>query len=399
MTLPDDTSLRQDSAPSGNRSMTLDDALPAAGPDAGRVRLVILLIVTLLLLAVVGLYVRASSKTNHVALTQAPKPVSVEKAKATTFRPVRTYVGTTNPWNAAKVGPQYVSAYVGTVLVRPGAAVKQGQVLATLDCRNASAASREMAARARALEERQAAVEHETQRTKELTAGGFASANEVEQLTAKSASEKAEVESLRASLVSRSLEVDDCILRAPFAGEVSERFVDPGAYLRPGNPVATVIDRSMVRISADAPESDFTIVGPGTPVQIEVDASGAKTEAVVSRRAPAADDTTRTVHFEIDVANANHVLPVGTTARLTIHVGEPKTATSVPLKAATLRGDKATLFVVDGGVAKRTNVAVLGEQSGLLYVDPTLPAGSAVVVEGRALLDDNDKVTAKELAP
>ena len=361
-----------------------------------QLRTAILLGIALVLAVMVGLYWRASSRTNHVALSSAAKPVSVEKAKATTFRPVRTYIGTTAAWNAARVGPQYVSAYVGTVLVRPGAVVKRGEVLATLDCRNASAATREIAARAHAIEERQAAIQHEAERTKEMQQGGFASANELEQLTAKSAAEKAEAESMRASLVSRSLEVDDCVLRAPFAGEVSERFVDPGAYLRPGNPVATVIDRNQVRIVADAPESDFTIVAPGTPIAIEVEATGRKLRGTISRRAPAADDATRTVHFEVDVPNANHDLPVGSTARLSIDVGEPQPAAEIPLRAATVRGDKATLFTVQGDVAKSEVLTVLGEAGGSLFVEPKLKAGTPVVVEGRALLDDGDKVAAKE---
>jgi membrane fusion protein, multidrug efflux system len=364
--------------------------------DDKRVRFGVVAGVGLLVIAMIGMYWRAASRTNHVALATSARPVSVEKAKASSFRPVRTYIGTTASWNAARVGPQYVSAYVGTVLVRPGAIVKRGEVLATLDCRNASAATREIAARAHAIEERQAAIQHEAERTKEMQAGGFASANELEQLTAKSASEKAEAESMRASLVSRSLEVDDCVLRAPFAGEVAERFVDPGAYLRPGNPVATVIDRNQVRITADAPESDFTIVAPGTPVKIEVEATGAKMQAVVSRRAPAADDQTRTVRFEIDVPNANHALPVGSTARLTIEVGEPQPATEVPLRAATVHGDKATLFSVRGDVAKSETVHVFGESGGSLFVDPKLAAGTPIIVEGRALLDDGDKVAAKE---
>jgi RND family efflux transporter MFP subunit len=352
-----------------------------------------------LLLVVVALYLRSVARTDHVALSDAPRPVSVERAQAASFRPLRSYVGTTAPWNSAKVGPQYVSAYVGAVLVRPGALVQRGQVLATLDCRNASAASKEIAARAKALEERQAAVEHETQRTKELSAGGFASENEVEQLSARSASEKAEVESLRASLISRSLEVDDCILRAPFVGEVTERYVDPGAYLRPGNPVAAVIDRSTLRISADAPESDFNVVRPGTPVEIEVEAVGMRLQTTVSRRAPAADDVTRTVHFEIDIPNVDRKLPANATARVHIHVGEPHPATVVPLRAAVVRGDKATLFTVESGRAKRVTVPVLGEEDGRLYVDPKLSAQTLVVVEGRALLEDGAAVAPKELAP
>ncbi|HEX8950865.1 MAG TPA: efflux RND transporter periplasmic adaptor subunit, partial [Polyangia bacterium] len=335
---------------------------------AGGVRLVILVGVCVVLAAMIGMWLRAAARTNHVALASAARRVSVEKAKAATFRPVHTYIGTTAAWNAARVGPQYVAAYVGTVLVRPGAVVKRGEVLATLDCRNASAATREIAARAHAIEERQAAVQHEAERTREMQAGGFASANELEQLTAKSAAEKAEAESMRASLVSRSLEVDDCILRAPFAGEVSERFVDPGAYVRPGNPVATVIDRGQLRIVADAPEGDFGVVAPGTAVQIAIEATGARLDAVISRRAPAADDATRTVRFELDVPNAERALPVGSTARLTIEVGAPQPATEVPLRAATVRGDKATLFTVHGEVARSEVLKVLGEAGGSLYV-------------------------------
>jgi RND family efflux transporter MFP subunit len=383
------------SAPPDSTSST-DDSLPAAGPESRRPRVFLLVGVVLLAGAVVALYLRAAAHTNHEALVQAPKPVSVVRAQATTYRPVRNYVGSVASWNQANVGPQYVSAYVGTVLVRPGAVVKKGQVLATLDCRNTSAASKEIAARARALSERQAAAEHETSRVKEMKQGGFASENEVEQLGAKASSEAAEVESLKAALVSRSLEVDDCILRAPFDSEVSERFVDPGAYVRPGNPVVTVLDRSTVRVVGDAPESDFTVVEPETPVRIDMDASGARLTAKISRRAPAADETTRTVHFEIDVPNPTRTMPVGATARLAIEVGKEQAATLVPLRAATLHGEKATLFTVADGVAKQVVLPALGERGGSIYFE-TLTAGTAVVIEGRALLQDGDKVTAKEL--
>ncbi len=375
----------------------VDDTLPKPGPESRKTRVVLLIGVVVVAMGVVALYLLAASRTNHVALSEAPKPVSAVKAQTTTFRQTRNYVGATAAWNVAHVGPQYVSAYVGTVLVRPGTVVKRGQVLATLDCRTASAASREIAARARALSQRQTAAEHESKRLTELQQGGFASENEVEKLGAQAASEAAEVEGLKATLASRSIEVDDCILRAPFDGEVTERFVDPGAYLRPGNPVATVVDRSTVRIVADAPEADFTVVALDTPVAIELESTGAHLTAKVSRRSPATDETTRTVHFEIDVPNADRVLPVGATARLTIEVGKPLPATELPLRAASVRGEKATVFTVVGDVAKRQVLSVLGERGGSLFVEPKLAAGTLVVVEGRALLDEGDKVSAKEM--
>ena len=385
------------------REMMSENETPAATgrADAARSRTGLILIggVIALVLIVVALYLRASAKTNHVALSALPKPVSVVKVEAASFRPSRSYVGTMMPWGAARVGPQYVAAYLGAVLVRPGAVVRRGDVIATLDCRSSSLEAKAIAARARALSQRQNAVEHEAERVNGLAAGGFTSQNELEQIKARSASEQAEVEGLRASLQSRNLQVDDCVLRAPFTGEVAERFLDPGAYVRPGNAVAAIIDRSIVRLTADAPESDFVAVAPGTAVGITVLATGVHLRGKISRRAPAADESTRTVHFEIDLPNADRSLPVGTTATVDIEVGKPQPASSLPLRAATLRGDKASVFVVEGGIARRAIVKSLGEAGGTLYLDRSLAPGSLVVVEGRALLDDNDRVAAKEMTP
>src|ERR1700733_15895415 len=119
----------------------------------------------------------AESKTNKVALASSPKPVTVLAAKGEPYRAVHTYVGTLRPWVDAKVGPQFISAYVETVLVRPGSVVKKGEVLATLDCRNATAQTSAIFSQAKALAARQVAVSHEAARTRTLLDGGFVSPN------------------------------------------------------------------------------------------------------------------------------------------------------------------------------------------------------------------------------
>ena len=349
------------------------------------------------LLLVGGLMVwRADARTNKVALASRPKPVTVVRSKAAMYRPTRTYVGTLQPWVQANVGPQLVAAYVDTVLVRPGATVKRGEIIATLDCREASASTRAIAARARALDARQQAVEHEATRTQGLLDGGFVSPNEAEQKTAQSTSEAAQVESERANLARSSLEVNDCIMRAPFTGEIAQRSTDPGAYVRPGNTIVTVVDRSTVRMTADAPEMDFDVVAAGRKVSVHVDATNRSFPATITRRSPAADPSTRTVHFEVDLADPTRSIPVGTTGEVHIDVGTPVPATEIPLSAATVRGSKANLFVVDHNVAHSRTVAVEGEAGGSLFLEPALGPETLVVAEGRALLEDGDLVDAKE---
>jgi membrane fusion protein, multidrug efflux system len=364
-------------------------------PGARRVVPIAVGVAVIALLGVGGLMVvRAESKTNQVALASSAKPVSVTRARGTTFRASRRYVGTLQPWVEARVGPQFVSAYVDTVLVRPGDVVKKGDVLATLDCRNASATSQAVAMQARALDEHQRALAHEAERVQGLLDGGYVSPNEAEQKSALSASEQAQLLATRARLLGTSLEVSDCVLKAPFTGEVATRSADPGAFVRPGTAIVSIVDRTTIRVTAEAPEIDFQIVAPGTPVKIHTIATGRDLVATIARRAPCADGLTRTVHFELDVPDPDRTMPVSTTGELRIDVGTPARATEVPLSAASVRGSKASFFVVEGTVAHARVVPLQGETNGRLFLDPQLPAGALVVTEGRALLSDGDTVAA-----
>jgi RND family efflux transporter MFP subunit len=343
----------------------------------------------------VFLIARADSHVNKIALDSQPKAVTVVTAHSAAYRASRRYVGTILPWVEARIGPQLISAYVDTVLVRPGDVVRRGQVIATLDCRNASASSKAVAMQARAIQTEQEAIAHESARVAELKEGGFASPNEIERHAADSASKEAEVMETEAKMQRATLEVNDCVLRAPFTGEVATRLIDPGAFVRPGTEVASVVNRNTVRVIAEVPEADFDVVGVGVPVVIHALATNRELRAKIARRSPAADLSTRTIHLEIDVPDPDRSLPVGTTAELAIDVGEASPSTEIPLIAASVRGSKATVYVVDGQTASKVVYTIKGERSGQLYVDPSLRSGSHVVTEGRSLLKDGDRVDAK----
>jgi len=341
------------------------------------------------------LYTRSTSGTNRVALSEQPKRVSAVAAVARDFQPSRRYVGTIEPWLQAKIGPQLVSAYVTTVLVRPGALVKKGDVIATLDCRNASAISRQVEAQAQALDAMSQAATIEASRVASLLDGKFVSENEVDKKKADAAAKIAQLTALRAQLASSSLQVDDCVLRSPFDGEIADRQVDPGAFVRPGTSIATLVDRQLVRVIGDVPEEDFQSVDPGRSVRLRLIAANRGLVAKISRRAPAVDPGTRTARIELDLEDPARSIPVWTTAELSIDVGRSVPATAIPITAAVTKGTRALVFVVANGIAKQTTVKVLGEQGGVLYVDPAgLAPNAAIVTQGRALLADGDAIAA-----
>lgn len=366
-------------------------------PPGRRRALVVVVAGTLLTLAAGGLLLFCQQHAvNRSALSASPRPVTVVEARAAMYQSSRSYVGAVDSWVEADVGPQYISAYVQTVLVRPGAPVSRGQVLATLDCASPGATTRAVAMQASAIDARQRALADEAARVTTLLDGGFVALNDVEQKAAQSKASQSELLSTQARLAAESLNVRDCVLRAPFDGEIAIRHVDPGAFVHPGAAIVSVVDRSTVRVTVDAPEKDFEVVSPATVVRIRMLATGAEVGAPISRRAPKADPRTRTIHFEVDVPDPRRQYPVGTTAIVEVSAGEPVPATEIPVYAATEREQMATLFVVAAGIAHKRDVRVLGERGGSLFVDPgLLPAHTLVVIEGRAQLSDGDRVEAR----
>ena len=189
--------------------------------------------------------------------------------------------------------------------------------------------------------------------------------------------------------IGTALEVNDCILRAPFDGEVATRTVDPGAFVRPGTAIVSVVDRITVRMTADVPENDFDVVAPGKQVTRARLRDRARIPGTISRRAPAADPDTRTVHFEIDIAGSRtSEIPVDTTGesahrRRRARAGRPRSRS--PPRIA---DEKATRLRRRGDVAHHQDVHALGEAGrNALSATPALKPGTPVVTEGRALLN------------
>jgi hypothetical protein len=134
-------------------------------------------------------------------------------------------------------------------------------------------------------------------------------------------------------------------------------------------------------------------------VTVQVLSTGASVPAKISRRSPSADRSTRTIHVEVDVADPTRQLPVFTTAEVAVQAGKPVAATAIPLTAATIRSDRASVMIVENGHARRVVHDVIGESQGTLYVAPSLAAGAQVVTEGRAVLKDGDEVRVTSAPP
>ncbi|HLY76063.1 MAG TPA: efflux RND transporter periplasmic adaptor subunit, partial [Planctomycetota bacterium] len=147
-------------------------------------------------------------------------------------------------------------------------------------------------------------------------------------------------------------------IRAPFNGLITERFVDPGAFIQQGK-IVSMVDISKVRVLVDVPEAEVRAAQVGTKADAQFDALPGKAfPAAVSRTAGSLDTTMRTMRIEIDVENPAMVIYPGMFARVALAVDPHPAALVLPAEAVTLQQDRAFVFVDAEGKAKKVQVTL-----------------------------------------
>jgi RND family efflux transporter MFP subunit len=149
-------------------------------------------------------------------------------------------------------------------------------------------------------------------------------------------------------------------ITAPFTGVVTRRYVDEGALVGAaggsGNAMFHLSDIDRLRLVINVPESSVPEVIVGRKARIAIAALGATIEAPVARVSHQLAMDTRTMHVEIDVANADHRIAAGMYAEVSLPLQERSQALAIPLRSLHAReGDQARVYVLgaDGRAAVR----------------------------------------------
>ena len=192
----------------------------------------------------------------------------------------------------------------------------------------------------------------------------------------------------------------DARIAAPFAGSVEAVHVDVGDYVRPGTPVADLIDLSRARLQAGVTGAEATHFAVGdAAIALFEDLGGLGFEGVVRSVGRVADPGTGTYPLEIWLDNGGGKLREGMVASLslTADVGSgAAAATLVPQSALVRRDGRLAIFVVgeaDRGPRVNLREVRIGHSDGdrvevLAGVDP----GETVVIEGQFALRDGSDV-------
>ena len=219
---------------------------------------------------------------------------------------------------------------------------------------------------------------------------------------------KAKLAVARANLDRARTLLDFCRLTAPFAGTVTRRSVDPGAYIpaaTAGSAATTpallsLADFSVVRVQVAVPESEAPFIrnGLGAKVVIE-ELTGGALSATVTRFSPSLDESTRTLAAELDLPNPQGRLLPGMYAIVKLGVETRTNALLVPVEALVVEKAGTSVFTVAGGKAVKQAVKT-GFNDGMnAEVTDGLPADANVVLVGKLTLTAGQALTVVEGKP
>lgn len=200
----------------------------------------------------------------------------------------------------------------------------------------------------------------------------------LELLTARNAAAQA-----RAQLAVVERRYDRSAVAAPFAGLVTDRYVEPGELVAPGTPVARVVDPSALKLVGVVTERDVAGIDEGSQVEVTLDGSDGMVVGEVVWVGFEADPLTGKFTVEIRVPNPDGGLRSGVVGRASIRSAEHVGVIAVPRDAVLSTPEGRAVYVVESDRARLRSITTGADQGLMVLVVDGLAAGDRLVVRGQ----------------
>ena len=206
---------------------------------------------------------------------------------------------------------------------------------------------------------------------KALVDQGFISKTALETTVSSAAGAQASLQAARAAAELARKSVADTLVRAPLAGLVSQRLVQPGERVGIDAKLIEIVDLSRIELEAAVAPEEVSAVRIGQSAKLQIDGLADVIAARVARINPSTQAGTRAVTIYLTV-DAHHALRQGLFARGSIEL-QRKTALVVPLSA--VRYDQAQPYVLVADASKAIQRTVtLGARGDVAFGGAPEPA-------------------------
>jgi membrane fusion protein, multidrug efflux system len=189
----------------------------------------------------------------------------------------------------------------------------------------------------------------------------------------------AAVDQQKAALALAKKALTDTVVRSPISGAVKEKHVSRGSYLMVNGKIVTLVKVNPLRLRADIPESSAAAVRKGQTINLTVDAFPNRTfTGRVVRIGPSLDEKTRALTVEAEVANPGNLLRPGMFAKSQLITSANAPAVMVPQRAVVTVAGLSKVFVIENGKAVERIVKIGATDGDLIEIAEGVKDGEAV---------------------
>jgi RND family efflux transporter MFP subunit len=191
------------------------------------------------------------------------------------------------------------------------------------------------------------------------------------------------------------------VIRAPFSGLITARFVDEGALIpatttpaAASMPIVAMATLAPLRIYADVPQTLAPFIRDGDPAQIRVaEYPEAVFTGTVTRHAKALNIESRTMLVEVDLPNEKQKLLPGMYARVTFTVATPPGIPIVPDDTLVFRDGKIFVPIVRDNRLRLAEVTVGSDDGQTVEIRSGISPQDLVAIDVGQAVNDGEPVT------
>ena len=271
----------------------------------------LLAIVAFVVLAMGGSEEKAAGPAGGKGAEQAPSVTVIVPGRQQVAHTI-TATGTLAARRDMPVGVAGEGGMVARVLVEPGQWVGAGQTLAVIERSVQSQEAQQLAASIDVARADARLAQQELERAQALVSRGFVSKADVERRTAARDAAAARVRVAQAQLGASRARIGRLDIRAPAAGLVLDRNVEPGQVVSGGSgPLFRIAQGGQMELLAQLNEADLAELSVGVPVTVTPVGMDQSVAGSVWQISPLIDPQTRQGIARVAVPYARGIRPGG----------------------------------------------------------------------------------------
>ena len=279
---------------------------------------------------------------------------------------------------------------VTSVEVDVNARVAAGTVLMRISAVEQDAGANTARAQLRAAEASAVEAEQNYRRFAALADGQYVSRAQIDQARAARDSAGATRDAARAQLAQAAQQAAYTVVRAPFAGVVARRDVEPGESVSPGQLLMSVYAPGALRIEVAVPQTRADAIRRDPRARVVLPGGRDVVPASVTVF-PVADVATHSVNVRIELPDLDPAPAPGTTAKVVFDadaspVGATAATLRIPASAVAQRGELSGVYVREGDRLLLRQLRLGARDGAMVEVISGLQAGDKVASDPVAAL-------------